>query len=560
MHASTLRFGAAGLSLLLGTVAAQAAPPAAEPLGSAPDAVVQAPAHGAKPAPDDADLVESIEPNASPAPLAPVDAASPATRSPGPASAAPSPALATPSQERFELHGWARQSLEIGLSKQASPQAETEHTSVPYDQLVARSQLFLRARYSRARWFEASVSGVVSYSLLETAPSHSDTTFNGFNGESIRGVIEPQLYEAYVGLFSPRLDVRIGQQRLAWGNADFLSPNDVMNARDLRDPFLSEDELRHIPTLMVRADWDLGFATLQGVIEPAFTPDRYDVYGSNWAAVQPDAPRWARGLSNLAGRSLDPSLQEPAQRLLQATRYPKSDFTAPVLGGRLFWSVAGLDVNYYYQYGFDGPLVEIDPSFAASLAQIDWSSAGLSDLQPWLAAIDAGQQPLSVTFVRRHHAGVDMATTVGPVALRLDAAYRTKRVFLRRDLTGFVSPTLQGVLTAEYQTGDKDKLALLELVYTHLVDAPATPLLIYDRDTVGLVADVRWPLLGILGFELRGLLGIRPRNAIVQPELNLKFQPWVVSLGGLVFGGEDYSLGSYFRRNQEVYAKVKLLF
>jgi hypothetical protein len=373
-------------------------------------------------------------------------------------------------------------------------------------------------------------------------------------------VVEPQLYEAYVGLYSSRFDVRVGQQRLAWGNADYLSPNDVMNARDLRDPFLAETELLHIPTLMVRADWDLGFASLQGVVEPAFTPDRYDLYGSNWAAVQPDAPVWARGLTNLLGRSLDPTLQEPAQRLFAATRYPKSDFTAPVLGARLAWSVAGLDVNYYYQYGFDGPLVQIDPALAAGLATVDWNSAGLADLQPWLLAIDAGQKPLSVSFVRRHHIGTDLATAIGPLALRLDAAYQSKRVFSRRDLAGFVSPTLQGVLSAEYQTGDKDKFALLEVVYTHLIDTPTVPLLIYDRHTLGLVGDVRWPLWRNLSFELRGLLGIRPSTATVQPELNLKFQPWIFTLGGLWLNGEAYSLGQYFHRNIEIYAKVKVLF
>ena len=46
----------------------------------------------------------------------------------------------------------------------------------------------------------------------------------------------------------------------------------------------------------------------------------------------------------------------------------------------------------------------------------------------------------------------------------------------------------------------------------------------------------------------------------MQPELNLKHQSWVVSLGGLWLDGEAYSLGRYFRRNIEAYAKVKLLF
>jgi len=520
--------------------------------------------------PDGSDLVETIDATAKSAPgaseaelTAPVPSAPvPSAPVPGP-SVAPStaPVTASPEQssERFELHGWARQSLELGLSKPPVPSAD-DRTILPYDQLAAKSQLFIRARYSRARWFEANVSGAISYSLFETAPAHADTTFDGFNGQSVRGVVEPQLYEAFIGLFTQDLDVRIGQQRLAWGNAEFLSPNDVMNARDLRDPLLSEAELRRIPSLMLRADLDLGFATLQGVVEPAFTPDRYDVYGSNWAAVQPDAPIWARGLANLAARSLDPTLQEPAQRLLAATQYPKSNFTAPVLGARLSWSAAGLDVNYYYQYGFDGPLLEVEPAFAQNLASLDYNTIGLANLQPWLSAIDAGTPPLAVRFVRRHHVGLDLATTAGPVALRLDAAYQSKRVFSRRDLIGVVSPSLEGVLSAEYQTGDQHKLALLEVEYTRVVDAPNAPLLIYSRDTAALAGDVRWPIWRAFGFELRGLLGLTSRTVIAQPELNLQSEHWVLSLGGVLLDGEAYSLGGHFRRNLEVYSKVKLLF
>jgi hypothetical protein len=311
---------------------------------------------------------------------------------------------------------------------------------------------------------------------------------------------------------------------------------------------------------MLRADLDLGFATLQGIAEPVYTPDRYDVYGSNWAAIQPDAPVWARGLANLAQRSLDPTLHEPAQRLVAATRYPKTDLTAPVLGAKLSWTLGRVDVNHYYQYGFDGPLTKVDPTFATSLSRIDFNRAGLADLEPWLSAIDAGQQPLQVSYIRRHHIGTDLATTLGPVALSLDAAYESKRVFFRRDLRGSVSPTLQGVLSVEYQTGDKDKLALFECVYLHLLDAPAAPLLIYDRDSVALFGDVRWPLWRPLGFEMRALVGVAPQSAILQPELNLKFERWLVSGGGLWLDGEAYSLGQHFRRNSEAYTMLKLLF
>ena len=112
----------------------------------------------------DADeVVETIDRSAEPAD-AEAATAPPPELPPSTPILAPAPASA--SNERFELHGWARQTLELGLSKRASDAKDPDATSVPYDQLASRSQLFIRARYSRARWFEANVSGAISYSLL----------------------------------------------------------------------------------------------------------------------------------------------------------------------------------------------------------------------------------------------------------------------------------------------------------------------------------------------------------------------------------------------------------
>src|SRR4051812_32695519 len=122
--------------------------------------------------PEADDIVESIDQDA------PAADAGPAEPAPAKAESVPEPAarsrLPAPSAspERFELHGWARQTLELGLSKPAPDSSDTDATTVPYDQLAAKSQLFIRARYSRASWFEANVSGALSYSLLETAPAH----------------------------------------------------------------------------------------------------------------------------------------------------------------------------------------------------------------------------------------------------------------------------------------------------------------------------------------------------------------------------------------------------
>ncbi|HET9957402.1 MAG TPA: DUF1302 family protein [Polyangiaceae bacterium] len=462
--------------------------------------------------------------------------------------------------QKFELNGWARQTLELGFSNHARRDSQPEPGALPYDRFTSQSQLFVRARYARGRWFEAAVSGALTYSLFEQGTDSSSKSFNGFNGQSARGVLEPRLQELFIGLFADKFDFRIGQQRLAWGRGEFVSPNDVMNARDLRNPFVSETELRTLPTFLLRADLDLGFGSLQGVIAPVFTPDRFDVSDSNWAALQPDAPLWMRGLAGIARHSLDPTLQERAQRLLEATQYPKQNFTEPVLGARFAWSAGGVDVNHYYQYGFDGPLVSVAPDLREALTNVDWATAGLTTLQPLFAAIDAGQNPIRVRYERRHHVGLDAATTVGPIAIRLDTAYQSKRGFFRRDFTSVVSPSLQTVLALEYQTFDKNKLILIEGVYQRIMDTLPYPVLLYKLDSFAVAGTVRWPVWGAWGFDVRSIVGIYPRTLILQPELTFKPDPLNISLGGLWLDGAAFTLGDYYRRNREVYVKARYFF
>jgi hypothetical protein len=504
-------------------------------------------AAGASDSPDaesaEPDLVESID------------------GAPGPVAAAASRASpSAPDPDRFELRGWARLSTELGLGEAGPSEAARGPTAMSYDPLVLRNQLFARARYSHARWFEANLSGVLSYGIFERSPALASTTFTGFNGQSTRGELDTRLHELFLAFYFERVDLRIGQQRLAWGRADFISPNDVINARDARDPFLSEQELRATPTLLARADFDLGFGSLQAVFSPVFVPDRFDVYGSNWAALQPGAPAGLRGLVGLLDRSSDPSLQSTLQTLLQATGLPRADFTQPSAGAKFAWSAGGIDVSHYYHYGFDGPFLAIAPDLAMTLANTDFGRVGLADLQPFLRAIDDGRHPLQVTYVRRHHVGLDAGTTLGPVAVRLDAALQSTHVFFRRDLQGVKSPSLRGVLSVEYQTGEPDKALVLELLYQRVLSRMHAPLLFYDRDTLGVASILRWPLFRRFGGELRIVQGLQPVSTVLQPQLNAKFDALVLSLGSLWLQGARGSFGDYFRRNREVYLKAKYSF
>jgi hypothetical protein len=136
------------------------------------------------------DVVESID----------AGGARPGGTQPGsgaPGSAAP--AVESPTDTRFELHGWTRQSLEVGFAQDIARALSPAPYAVPYDQLVARTQLLLRARYSIGRYFEANVSGTASYNLFEQGTAQAGIPFNGFNGQSRRGTVEPRLLELFVG-------------------------------------------------------------------------------------------------------------------------------------------------------------------------------------------------------------------------------------------------------------------------------------------------------------------------------------------------------------------------
>lgn len=66
------------------------------------------------------------------------------------------------------------------------------------------------------------------------------------------------------------LDLRVGQQVVAWGAGDQFNPTNNLNSNDLYDPLLF-GEL--VPNLMVRADYAFkGKWTLSGVLVPIFRP------------------------------------------------------------------------------------------------------------------------------------------------------------------------------------------------------------------------------------------------------------------------------------------------
>jgi hypothetical protein len=470
-----------------------------------------------------------------------------------PVSPTPTPAPSV-DPDHFQLTGWARQLVNAPVVHTGGVHDPLPDAyAVPYDQLISKTQALMRARYSHAGRFEASMSGAFTYSVLEQNPASRREAFEWYNGRATRGHYEASLRELYFGFYSPYLDVRLGQQRVAWGNTDVNSPNDIVNAYDLRDPLLDDREIVHVPTALVRADLKAGATTLELVIAPWFTPDRYDIYGSNWALVQPDAPRPLRGLLGALTHGPMAPLAATVVDAFSGTGLPAQDGTRPSAGARLGSKLGDADVDLYYHYGFETtPYLQLDPMVAQLLAQTDFNAVPAAAVAGMVLGTGNGV-PISVSYYRRQHVGADLAAPVGPFVVRLDAGWSSNGVFLQRDLIGFRSSSLAAVAAVEYDGDSPDKVVIVEASYQRIADVPVIPLLFYEPDSFGVAVVGRWMFGQHAVVDVRAITGIHPASYAIRMEGGWRAGALTMKLGGLIMRGDDYSLGSYFRQNASIY-------
>lgn len=468
---------------------------------------------------------------------------------------------APPPEETVEARAWLRVGAWLGFDRVGQYDDKPDPFAVPHDRAVATGQIHMRLRYEKGKRYEIVASGLLTYNLFET-DAKSIVPFTGFNGQHVATEFEPLLREAYVGFYWRLFDLRVGAQRIAWGRGDAFQPNDILNPRDLSDPILGETEVQRLPSFAVRADIDSGPASLEIVLQPFFRPSRYDVYGTNWAVIQDGAPAPYRGLMALQTSLVDPTLQGALQPLLGQSQLPKDDLSATQAGLRLRWSGKGYDGSYYFHYGYDAtPRMVVDPQFAQALGMIDFSMASASSLDPVLQLIDMGVKPTDARYVRRVHQGADLETTHGSWVLRLDGAYDSEMVFVRRsDFQGVALPSIQLVAGAEYQTGQIGRTVLFEAMYHRLEGgAPRDgELLGTDQNSAALAMVWKWNFFDDqLAFELRALGGIGPTQYLLVPRMIWKVGNTQLHFGGIVMGGGDSSMAHYYRHNQGLFGYVK---
>lgn len=497
----------------------------------------------------------------------------------GPTDAGPSlpakPAEPPPPPDKFEFRGFARVTGAAGLAPPAAdPPGSAPQERVPYDRAFTEQHLYVDLRYARAKWFQAVASASLSFAAFyqENRPS------SGAAGTSFAPqAFEATPREAYVAFTTGPLDLRLGQQRIVWGNSDFFTPNDILNGRDLRNPNVFDPEMLALPSPALRADVDLQLAVLSLVVEPFNVIDRIDLYGTNWALVQPDAPRSLRRLFGTLAQGQDRVSVAALQDAMTGGQLAPANVSNGSIGGSLRYKIGGLDVSHYFLSGFDRtPAVFIDPAFQAQLETLNadqLNGAVFEAVQNQArAANNAFGGPILVSFRRRAHVGMDAQTTVGPFVIRADAAYDSaKTFFTKASMNSIIRPALQEVVGIEYQTGSFDKVVGVEGWAMQLVGPPVLyvpsvtlqpsgDLLFYREQSFAAAAVARWLFLEHFIVDARSQVGVVPFSFLARVEGGWQTPGATVRLGAMGLGGEAGSLGSYFRRNTTVYATTRISF
>lgn len=137
--------------------------------------------------------------------------------------------------------------------------------------------------------------------------------------DALTGKTSFSLGEAYATVYLDRVDLTVGNQVISWGRVDYLSPEDVLNPKDLARP-LADPSAQKLPVPMIHATVypdEAGVYQLEAVWIPRFTP-----------SVPPRAPGPSRFPCPLASPKLRPRLRAPISPTASSASGPRPASTS----------------------------------------------------------------------------------------------------------------------------------------------------------------------------------------------------------------------------------------
>lgn len=244
------------------------------------------------------------------------------------------------------------------------------------------------------------------------------------NFDRAKAFFDPTLGEAFLDLYTEKVDVRIGNQRIAIGANTALAPADGFNPRDLRESFVQgELEDTILPSFAIRAQGELGRFSWLTAYAPFFQGDRYFVFGQDEALAQ---PALAPSFDN---RRIDPSIEDAIQERILETRRPvpfAGDFVVRLVSqGRFKIGASWVWMNEKL------PRMTVDPEVAAlSRAQAAGKPLDSAAALSVLNRFQAGEALATGVYARQHLFSLEGSTLLGPGQLDADLTFTPRQTFV----------------------------------------------------------------------------------------------------------------------------------
>jgi hypothetical protein len=448
------------------------------------------------------------------------------------------------------------------------------------------TQLLLRVRFAAALtdWlrFDSTTVGIYG------GPVSKATRSGTFNFSDTFQELDPsvEFEEAYLDLDLAPFELRLGKQKLAWGKLDRVQPNEIFNPYQFQDPLMQEQEERKIGIPAIAATyaaparhWLPEETRFTLAWAPIYIPFRFPEQGERWfppAAQVPDVFRIPAGLVPGEGQPPLPAIEVPLSSGTRNPDPPARRLENSAVNLRLAGFRGGVDFALYFYHGID-----TQPAFELLVEAFN------PDPQQLQITADTTLQPV---FRHVDAWGADAAYIVGPVTMRLEAAFIHGRPFTR-DLRLLVidpsplSPEILRVLR-EFQAGatqvavdvesfvERDTLEWglgADYVYDGwLLIAQVNQTDVFDNDVDLLINDVETRLLLNLRksfwqdrvhLQLVAVHAIESDYTLLLPRLTVDITDSLdVRFGYLGISGSRFSLLGQYKENDQGFVRAQYRF
>jgi hypothetical protein len=378
---------------------------------------------------------------------------------------------------------------------------------------------------------------------------------------------EADVWDTYADAYFDWIDFRFGKQIVAWGAADLLTVNDVVNARDLRRGLAEEpDELR-LPVVALSATAYEGPLSVQALYVPVAPVNRFELIEGDYALLGPNAPtpierRVGAIVSALAD---DPTLAPTIGPITEIGESPNNGIETGEVGGSAALRTESVDLFGYFLWGHERtPSIAIAPALGQVFVNTAPDMLTPELIGQTITDIAAmGEAAVGVEYPRRIHGGGAIAAVVGPTNMKLDVGYSPQASAILvpergiGPLLGEVKrlPQLGATLSLDYDRGTELNI-VLEASYARVLDVPSDRI-VYQMDgdelymTAGLID---WnPRNGALSFRVLGFFDVTQQSYAIKPALRLSGHDNLsVEIGAGLYGGPAGTFGGVADRNDEV--------